>query len=195
MEGGGRGGASQRDSSTASPGLEPLGPKKPPVLEDAEDIKGLAAMDTQPDTSKANGSSIALLLRYRNRQVLLSGDAFADDLIAGMKAVTPAGALPLDAFKLPHHCSQSNVIKDLVAAVDCDCWLVSTDGTQFRHPDPAALARIILHSGKRPPRLAFNVPSTFNGWWDNDAWRDRYGYKTCYGTPGEGLTVEFPDGD
>jgi hypothetical protein len=177
--------------TTVSPGLEPMGPKAPPILEDAEDLRQLAATATPADTSEANGTSITLLLRYQDRSVLLTGDAFAEDLIAGIGAMNGAGPLHLDAFKLPHHCSQSNVVKDLVAAVDCECWLVCTDGTRFRHPDPIALARIILHSSRRPPKLAFNAPSTFNGWWDNDDWRELYGYETQYGTAQDGLTISF----
>src|SRR5690606_13069728 len=137
----------------------PMGPRVPPILEDIEDLRELAARKTVADGSEANGSSIALLLRYRDRNVVRAGAAFADDLIAGLAATQSVNRLQLDAFKLPHHCSQSNIVKNLVDAVDCDCWLVSTDGTQFRHPDPIALARIILHSSRRPAQLAFNVPS------------------------------------
>lgn len=175
--------------ATVAPGLEQMGPKEPPVLEDSEDLVALAESRTLIDTSEANGSSIALLLEYRGRTVLLAGDAFAEDLIAGIEAVSGGGKLRLDAFKLPHHCSQSNVVKSMVEAVECDCWLISTDGTQFRHPDPIAVARIIRHSQIRPAHLAFNVPSKFNGWWDNDSWRHRYGYQTSYGTTTDGLTA------
>jgi hypothetical protein len=177
--------------TTVSPELMPMGPKEPPILEDAEDLRQLAATATPADSSAANGASITLLLRYQDRSVLLTGDAFAEDLVAGIGAANGVGRLQLDVFKLPHHCSQRNVAKGLVAAVDCEYWLVSTDGTQFRHPDPIALARIILHSDRRPPKLAFNVPSKFSGWWDNADWRELYGYETLYGTSEDGLTISF----
>jgi hypothetical protein len=97
--------------------------------------------------------------------------------------------LRLDAFKLPHHCSKKNVLKELVGAVDCGCWLISTDGTQFRHPDAIALARVVNYSKVRMPVLSFNVPSEFNGWWDNAGWKGLYDYKTQYGTKEAGLTL------
>jgi len=181
--------------TTVSPGLEPMGPKVPPILEDLEDLRQLAATPTLADDSEANGSTITLLLEYRNRRVLLAGDAIPEDLIAGIAAASPAGRLHLDAFKLPHHCSQRNIVRELVEAVDCDHWLVSTDGTRFRHPDPIALARVVLHSTLRPARLAFNVPSKFNGWWDNDEWRDLFKYKTQYGAPDSGLTITWDHND
>jgi hypothetical protein len=177
--------------STVSPGLESMGPKVPPVMEDAADLEALAETVTAPDGSEANGSSIALLLRYRDRSVILSGDAFASDLIDGIAALGGSGRLKLDAFKLPHHASQSNVVKTLVESVDCERWLVSTDGTQFRHPDPIALARILAYSATRPPRLAFNVRSKFSGWWDNHDWRTLFKYETEYGSDDDGLTLAF----
>lgn len=167
-----------------------MGPKVPPVLEDRDDLKALAETSTAADTSEANGSSIVLLAEYADRAVVLAGDAFPVDVLAGLEAAR-GGQAKLDAFKLPHHGSQSNVVKRLVEGVDCDCWLFSTDGTRFRHPDPIALARVISYSSVRPPRVGFNVPSKFNGWWNNDDWRDMFGYKTLYGTAEDGLTLTF----
>ena len=176
--------------TSVPPGLAPMGPKVPPVLEDREDLHQLAATHTVPDDSEANGSSIALLLQYEGLALLLAGDAFAGDLLEGIAAASPTEPLRLDGFKLPHHCSQRNVLRELVEAVDCEQWLVSTDGTQLRHPDPVALARIISHS-RRPTRLAFNVSSEYNGYWANDAWRARFNYETTYGEPEGGLTIAW----
>ncbi len=174
-----------------SPGLEPMGPKVPPILEEPDDLEILAETHTTNDKSEANGSSISLLLEYKDRRVVLSGDAFPKDLIDGIEAVSGDHRLHLDAFKLPHHGSKKNISKELVESVDCDRWLFSTDGTQFRHPDPVALARVISYSTVKPPRLYFNVPSKYNGWWKNDHWKHTYGYRTNYGTAENGLTLEL----
>ncbi|OGO54275.1 MAG: hypothetical protein A2V85_17385 [Chloroflexi bacterium RBG_16_72_14] len=178
--------------TTVSPGLEAMGPKTPPDLETRDDLRDLADRPTVPDDSEANGASIVLLLRYRERSVLLTGDAFAPDVVAGIEAVSPGEPLCLDAFKAPHHGSQNNVSAELVAAVDCSCWILSSDGTQHRHPDPTALARILIGSRARPVRFAFNAPSTFNGWWDNPTWRGLFDYETSYGTTEDGITLQLP---
>lgn len=175
-----------------SPGLEAMGPKVPPDLELPGDLAELASERQKKDTSKANGSSIALLLEYGDRKILLSGDAHHASLVEGIEAVSEGATLQLDLFKLPHHGSKNNISKKLIESVDCDYWLISSDGTQFRHPDPVALARIIQFSSIRPSRLGFNVRSKYSGWWDNENWRNLYGYTTEYGTDGEGLTLEFP---
>ena len=177
--------------TNVSPGLESLGPKVPPMLEDVEDLEILAETENTPDGSEANGSSIALLLQYKGRSIVLSGDAFADDLVAGIMAASGNRRMHVDAFKLPHHGSKKNVSKSLVECVDSDSWVFSTDGNRFRHPDPVALARVISYSRIRSPLVSFNVPSKFNGWWDNDDWRGMYDYRTEYGTKEDGLTLEF----
>ena len=138
---------------------------------------------------------IALLLEYKGHRVLLAGDAFSGDLVDGIKALNGGEPLRIDAFKLPHHGSKKNIFKSLVEAVDCDRWLFSTDGTQFRHPDATALARVISYSTPRNPLLSFNVPSKYNGWWDNPDWKTMYDYRTEYGTEEDGLTLRFDTDD
>lgn len=176
---------------TVSPGLESMGAKTPPILEEADDLRILAETDVSSDPSKANGSSITLLLEYKGRTVLLAGDAWSDDLVAGIKSVSGGGPLKLDAFKLPHHGSKNNIHKTLVESVACDRWLFSTDGTKHYHPDAAALARVITYSRSRKPILSFNVPSKYNCWWDNSDWKAMYDYETEYGTKENGFTLQL----
>jgi hypothetical protein len=179
------------DPDTVSPGLEIMGSSKPPILMNDDDLLELAESSIDKDPSEANGSSIALLLKYKGRSVLLSGDAFSDDLVDGIVAASPHNRMQLDVFKLPHHGSKKNVHRKLIEAVDCDCWLISTDGTQFKHPDAEAIARIIRFSSADEPLMSFNVPSTFNGWWKKLSWRNRFGYAVEYGSTSKGLTLEF----
>jgi hypothetical protein len=181
--------------SEVSPGLEAMGPREPPDLILPNDLQDLANESQKQDHSKANGSSIVLLLEYEGRKILLAGDAHHDDLIDGLQAVADDDKIHLDLFKLPHHGSKNNISKELIEAVDCDYWLISTDGTQFRHPDPVALARIIEFSTIQPPTIGFNVESTFSGWWKNPDWQAMYKYETEYGDNTDGLTLVFPHMD
>lgn len=179
------------DPAIVAPGLEPMGSSQPPLLMSLADLQQLADADNRRDTSAANGSSIALLLEYRGRTLLLAGDAFSSDLASAIAEVRPDRRLHLDTFKLPHHGSKKNVHRELVQAVDCDLWLVSSDGTSHRHPDAEAIARVIRYSTQERPLLMFNVPSTFNGWWQRAAWRNRYHYDVDYGDAESGLTLAY----
>ena len=174
-----------------SPGLESMGPKHPPELLTHDDLRILANSPETEDGSHANGSSIALLLQYKGKSLLLSGDAFHDTLIEGIESVSPDTPLKLDVFKLPHHGSKNNISKKLVESVECDLWLISSDGTQFRHPDPIAMARIIEFSKIQPASIGFNVKSKYSGWWDNTSWKNKYNYKTRYGSDDDGLTLNL----
>jgi len=179
------------------PGLEAYGGRRaprPPTLHSEADLRHLASGATGSDRSRANGSSIVLLLEHGEHTVLLAGDAYAQDLIDGIASLGRRGPLRLNAFKLPHHGSQENMTKELLAAVRCPRFLFSTDGTRFSHPDAAAVACVIAHARRRTPGepvvLGFNCRSVFSEWWDNAAWQRVFRYRAEYGT--DGLIVRLP---
>ena len=171
--------------------LEAYGSSRPPSLEDRIDLQELAEAASRTDTSKTNATSITLLAEWEGRRILLTGDAFAEDLSKALAELSEDQPVRLDLFKLPHHGSQQNLTRELVEVVQCPNWLFSTDGTTFRHPDAAAIGRLLTW-GRRPrPTLGFNEPSIYNGWWDNDRWRGLFGYDVVYGDAINGLTVSF----
>lgn len=172
-------------------GLETYGPKTPPIIESRVDLELLAEERLKQDTSKANGASITLLAEWQGRRLLFTGDAYAADVAEGLASLGDSGPVALDMLKLPHHGSRNNLSKDLVEAVVCPVWVFSTDGTQFRHPDPVAIARILTWGTPRPRTLAFSVPSTYSLWWDNPVWQDLGAYDTLYGDGNDGLTLTF----
>lgn len=177
-----------------SPGLESYGPRVAPVLESRADLEELADERFRKDGSHANGSSIALLLDWKGRRVLLSGDAFADDLVQGLNDLPGDKPVKLDAFKLPHHGSKKNIHDELIRSVDCARFVFSTDGTQFRHPDPVAVARVIRSSVRDKPTLCFNVRSKYSGWWDDPDWIDAFQYGIEYGDEEKGWTLSLEPG-
>lgn len=171
--------------------LETYGSSRPPILESRLDLQLLAEGASRTDTSTTNATSITLLAEWKGRRILLTGDALAEDLTQALNRLSGSELMRLDLIKLPHHGSQQNLTRELVEAVSCPNWLFSTDGTTFRHPDAAAIARL-LNWGRQPrPMLGFNVPSAFNRWWDNDGWRNLFGYDVTYGDDTNGITMSF----
>lgn len=75
--------------------------------------------------------------------------------------------VPLDLLKVPHHGSQNNVTRELLETIDCNNFLISTDGSRFNHPDEVAIARIIL-SRTDTVHLHFNYQQE-----QTDLWRER----------------------
>jgi hypothetical protein len=174
-----------------------LGRKLPPApIEDFAhfDVAAVAGAPEKADRSVPNGSSIALLCEFDGRSILLSGDAHAEVLLSSIHTLQrerghDGEKLKLDAFKLSHHGSANGTTAALIGALDCERYLVSTNGNIFYHPDREAIARVIVHGGDDPV-LAFNYRSPYNGLWEEPTLRSRYHYRTLYPLPGtEGLRV------
>ncbi|MDB2439447.1 hypothetical protein N9W89_12090 [Hellea sp.] len=175
-------------------GFLPMGgsrkPKKPKFSE-IEELYALADIETDLDGSPANKSSISVLLEYEGTRLLMTGDQHAPDLLEALNLLSPDEPVSVDVFKVPHHCSTSNVTADLIEKIKTPKYLISTGGNRFYHPDSAAIARIIKHSPSDDIQLCFNVPSVFNRWWANEEWQEDFGYSAKYGAKDDGLLLKF----
>lgn len=127
------------------------------------------------DDSRANGSSIAVLLEYPKDKpkvrFLLAGDAWPSVLETSVDRLLlgPGQRLSLTGFKLPHHGSVANVSAPLLRKLHCQHYLVSTSGAVFRHPHKRAVELLLAeHGAPRKPRLHFNyLTDTTRAWSDS----------------------------
>jgi hypothetical protein len=151
--------------------------------------KGMLGL--QQDSSEANGSSIAFMFSYEGKHLLLAGDAWAPVLERSLQRFHEQAGVPqsVEAFKLPHHGSFSNLSKKLVRLARARRYLVSTDGAYFKHPDQEALQLIVRnHGGEKVPDLVFNYRSDFTEPWADPARQESLGYTASYP---EGVPLEF----
>jgi beta-lactamase superfamily II metal-dependent hydrolase len=128
----------------------------PRKLSDAQLAK--LAAPTKRDDKAPNGSSIAFVLEHGGKRALLGADAHPDTLVPALRryaAEVGEDRVRIDLCKLPHHASDGNVTSEMIEVIDARRYLVSTNGDKFAHPDDAALARIIVSSG-RPPAIYCN---------------------------------------
>lgn len=142
------------------------------------DIEQLLREAFTEDHSSANGSSIACLVEYGDYRVLLAGDAHPSTLVDSIKRLGDT-RLRLDLCKLPHHGSRGSVSAELIQHLDCEHYIFSSNGDQFQHPHPEAVARVIGHGGDNP-KLWFNYRSEETRIWDDDILRNAYAYETHY---------------
>ncbi len=180
-------------------GLDP-NMERPEEVESAEgfellggppDVDELAQVPFSEDKAAANGSSIALLAEYEGRRLLLSADAHPSVLKAGLDRLGGGAKVAFDACKVSHHGSKSNVSPAMLRALDCNMYLISTNGSYFKHPDQEAVARVIKFGGPQP-ELRFNYRTSYNTVWDSKPLRDAYGYTTVFPPPGEdGMALEW----
>ena len=142
---------------------EPVEPEElpPDAMGDdaATPLDQLATTPLTPDDSPSNGSSIALLLQHDDgTRVLLAADVHADVLAAGLRRVDGGDPVHVDLATVPHHGSARNTSSEMLAALDCRHWLVSTNGRGGHgHPSRTAIARILARRDK--PVFFFNYRS------------------------------------
>ena len=165
-----------------------LAKRSPPGDIEPGMVPALANDPPKDDTSIANASSIAFILEHGGSKVLLAGDANPGALAGALKMLAGGKRVELDAVKLPHHGSRANVTQDWLKLVSADEYLVSTNGDQYGHPDPEAIARVVLQPGRKV--LRFNYATDYTRPWSTGALRKKF---DCVAHVGglEGRTAKF----
>lgn len=112
-----------------------------------------------------NWSSIAFVVRCDNFSALMLGDSFPCTIVNSLKNLGYGIDNPLhvDFVKISHHGSCNNISNELLDMVDCDKFLISTNGGNgvSCHPDRETIANIVCHSKRdmsKPVHLYFNYP-------------------------------------
>jgi len=147
---------------------------------DHDALMRLAAKNDYDD-SEANGSSIAFILEYDNKRVLFAADAQAPVLTKALNryAERVREMRPrIDLVKLSHHGSNANLSTAMLALIDCQRFLISTNGDNFAHPDDSAIAKVITTSSGGVTFFC-NYRTARTAPWEKHG-------------PGIGATFEFP---
>lgn len=110
-------------------------------------LEALFRRPERADASLANASSISYVFEYYDKRILMLGDAWASDVAEALDALGYSAEEPLqlDAVKLSHHASRASISADLLDRIDCDTYIVSTDGSRHQLPHKETFARILLH--------------------------------------------------
>jgi beta-lactamase superfamily II metal-dependent hydrolase len=118
------------------------------------EIDLLAESKFSSDGSAANCAGIALIAEYEGQRMLLLGDSAPGPILDALDRLGPRPHR-FTAVKMAHHGSRRNTNLEFAEAVQSTKWLVSTNGAGHDHPDPEALARVIV-SQRRRPTFFFN---------------------------------------
>ncbi|MDH6306725.1 beta-lactamase superfamily II metal-dependent hydrolase [Parabacteroides sp. PF5-5] len=111
-----------------------------------------------PDKSIHNGSSIAFLLTLNEKNFLFLGDAFDKTITESLEKLgyTTKNKCSVELVKLSHHGSKANTSPKLLELINCDTYVISTNGERHGLPDKTCLSRIIKLNDN--PTLLFNYP-------------------------------------
>lgn len=84
------------------------------------------------DTSRSNKCSIVFSVAYGGRSILLTGDAWAEDVVRAKG--------DYDLIKLPHHGSVRNISELFPSSIRSTNFLICTNGVD--HPDKQTIAKL-----------------------------------------------------
>ena len=108
------------------------------------------------DNSPTNGSSLSMLIEYKQFKLLFLGDSIPSDITTALKKLgySKNKKLKVDIVKISHHGSRNNTSDELLEIIESDKYLISTDGKKYNHPDKETLSRIIV--SQNHPCFVFN---------------------------------------
>jgi beta-lactamase superfamily II metal-dependent hydrolase len=152
------------------------------------DVNALNDSPFKEDDAAANGSSIAFLASYGGSQVLFAGDAFPSIVLKSLNTLFD-GKAPIDLVKLSHHGSKGNTSPELIEKIDSKNYIISTNGSNYHHPDEETISRVIKRGGSNVS-LYFNYLSNDNKVWNSPTLKAKHKYKAIYPDTGEeGISI------
>lgn len=112
-----------------------------------------------------NMASIAFILRCDGLNFLMLADSFPREITDCLiqRGYSQQNKLKVDFVKIAHHGSRNNTDNDLLDIIDCNNFLISTNGGtgRSRHPQRETIANILCHPERdydRTVNLFFNYP-------------------------------------
>ena len=89
-----------------------------------DNLCDLIQKDFIEDTSDTNRSSIAMLIEYANKKLLLLGDCWPSDIVLSLQQLgySKENKLKIDYLKISHHASKKNTSEELLDLIECEIF-------------------------------------------------------------------------
>ncbi|MDX5475744.1 MAG: MBL fold metallo-hydrolase [Bacillaceae bacterium] len=123
-------------------------------------IDELSFEEFEEDTSLFNKSSIAFILEYQDYKLLMLGDSHPSTIVSSLKNLgySEENKLKVNIMKVSHHASKKNTSDELLKLIECEKFIISSDGSKHGLPNKQSLARIVRKM-KKPVTFYFNYSS------------------------------------
>lgn len=110
------------------------------------------------DTKEHNGSSIAIVITYNEKNIVFLGDAHPTVVANSLKYFKYTIENPLNAelVKISHHGSKANNSIEMISLINTKKYIISTNGDRHAHPNKQLLGR--LASINSECEIYFNYP-------------------------------------
>lgn len=96
-----------------------------------------------------NMVSLSMIIRCDAFSILLLGDCYPQEIYLSLteRGYSKENKLQVDFIKMPHHGSANNISNNLLDIIDCDKFIISTNGGKgYKHPHREAIANVLCHS-------------------------------------------------
>lgn len=110
-----------------------------------------------------NASSIAFFMKCKSLTILFLGDARPEIVVSSLKQLgynSTDNRMTVDYVKISHHGSKNNTSPELLNHMNCNHFIISTNGGigRSKHPDRETIAWILCRENrtKEPTHLYFN---------------------------------------
>lgn len=130
-------------------------------IKTVESVEKLIEDKVNLDTSPTNGSSIAICINYKEKNLLFLADGHPDILET---SIYNLGIEKFDLIKVPHHGSKRNMTLGLSKLLKGNKYLISTNGKNQTHPDLESLAKIIYMHRNIKKKFFFNYKVKASKW-------------------------------
>lgn len=111
-----------------------------------------------------NMVSLSVMIRCDVFSILALGDCFPKEIYLSLieRGYSKENKLQVDFIKMSHHGSAENISNELLDIIDCDNFIITTDGGKgYKHPHREALANVLCHPERdynRTVHFYFNYP-------------------------------------
>ncbi len=158
-------------------------------------VEELLKRFVKEDKRVTNESSIAFLLEYNQKKVLFLADSHPSVIVESLKGLSYSkdNKLIVDYVKLSHHGSRENMSFELLEIIDCQKYIISTNGTK-NFPNKETLVRIICNEERDDSQrvyFIFNYGENIFGNMFTDEDKEKYNFECFFSNVSNGYEVEL----
>lgn len=108
-------------------------------------IESFDDIDEASSSTLTNKSSISFIMSCESQAILMMGDAPPDIIYEQLlqKNYSENNPLKLSAIKLSHHGGENSINSKLLSIIECNKFLISTNGKRYKHPRKRTLVQIL----------------------------------------------------
>lgn len=143
-------------------------------------ITELLSLVPMEDKTPTNGSSIAFILKIKEKSLLFLADSHPGLILKSLVEYQSEGIINFDSIKVSHHGSFNNISPELLKKIDSGIFIFSTNGNKHNHPDKETIAHIVGRKSEFERKLFFNYKTVNSEYFNNKDWMKAYNYSILY---------------